>query len=496
LKHSSSLSTLILALAAGACSSGGAAANVRNSDGGTTASDGGSTTSGAAPSSGGSAPSTTGSAGASGTSTANGGTSTGGTSGTVAGSGSPGSAGTTSAGGAAPSAPINSVPGPQITITEFVVSTNASPAPGGISAGSDGRIWFLHQDTGPSALGAVTTDGATFALYKVNTTNIGPVAINLGPDGNIWYTKQQGIGKMQPSGTFNEYGAPGGAQTGGIIKGPDGNMWYTEPDADRIGNITMSGQTKDYPLPAKGKAPNDITLGPDGNLWFTEKTGNNIGRITPAGVVTEYAIPTAASNPQAITTGPDGNMWFTEHDSHNIGRITPMGKVTEFGIPSGARPYRIAAGPDGNLWFTEPGMFNAIGRCTPAGGISEYPIPTANTDVEGITAGPDKNLWFAETDSEKIGRISNLTGGGNLASATGAFGTTLSTSGPCTKDIDCISSGKACGGDVCSHKGTTPQCVFAVSADPGYCSAASDCWCASQGATCDATSHHCSTTTP
>ena len=450
MKHSSSPSTLILALAVGAsaCSSGGSAANVRNGAGGTAVSDGGSTSSGAAPSSGGNAASTTGSAGASGTSTANGGTTRDGTTGSVAASGNPGSAGTTAAGGAAPSAPVNRVTGPQITITEFVVSTNASPAPGGICAGADGRVWFLHQDTGPSALGAINTDGTNIQLYKVNTTNIGPVAVNPGPDGNVWYTKQQGIGKMQPSGTFNEYGAPGGAQTGGIIKGPDGNMWYTEPDADRIGNISMSGQTKDYPLPAKGKAPNDITLGPDGNLWFTEKTGNNIARVTPAGVVTEYPIPTAASNPQAITTGPDGNMWFTEHDAHNIGRITPMGTITEFGIPSGAMPYRIAAGPDGNLWFTEPGMFNAIGRCTPAGGISEYPIPTANTDVEGITAGPDKNLWFAETDSEKIGRISNLTGGGNLASVTGSFGTTLSTSGPCTTDSDCISSGKACGGDV------------------------------------------------
>ena len=387
-----------------------------------------------------------------------------------------------------------SVQGPKITITEFVVTTNSSPAPGGICAGADGRIWFLHQDTGPSALGAVSTDGTNFALYKVNVTNIGPIAVNPGPDGNVWYTKQQGIGKMQPSGSFNEYGAPQGAETGGIIKGPDGNMWFTEPDVDRIGNITMTGQTKDYPLPGKGRTPNDITLGPDGNLWVSEKTGNNIARVTPAGVVTEYPIPTSASNPQAITTGPDGNMWFTEHDAHNIGRITPTGTVTEFGIPSGARPYRIAAGPDGNIWFTEPGSFNAIGRSTPTGGISEYPIPTPNTDVEGITAGPDKNMWFAETDAEKIGRISNLTGGGNLSSATGDFGTTLSTSGPCVKDTDCTSSGMACGGDLCSHTTTPGTCVLAVTADPGYCNVASDCWCAAQGATCDATSHHCSMT--
>lgn len=503
LKHgSSSLVTVVLALAAGtgACSSpSGAAASVHGGAGGTV-SNGGSTGSGAAPSGSSAATGGTETGTGGGGTVESGGTSIGGSNGggIVGASGNPSTGGTTAAaGGATSSAPVNRVQGPQVTITEFVVATNGNgtPAPGGICAGSDGRVWFLHQDTGPSALGAITTDGTNPSLYKVNTTNIGPIAINPGPDGNIWYTKQQGIGKMQPSGAFNEYGAPQGAETAGIIKGPDGNMWYTEPDVDRVGNITMSGQTKDFPLPGKGRAPNDITLGPDGNLWVTEKTGNNIARVTPAGVVTEYPIPTAVSNPQAITTGPDGNMWFTEHDAHNIGRITPTGTITEFGVPSGALPYRIAAGPDGNLWFTEPGAFNAIGRCTPTGGISEYPIPTPNTDVLGITAGPDKNMWFAEPDAEKIGRISNLTGGGNLASATGDFSTTLSTSGPCTKDIDCMSSGKACGGDVCSHKGATPMCVMAVTGDPGYCTAPSDCWCEPQ-ATCDTASHHCSTTTP
>ena len=62
-------------------------------------------------------------------------------------------------------APVLSVQGPQVTITEFVVTTNGSPAPGGICAGADGRIWFLHKDTGPSALGAITTDGANVSLY-------------------------------------------------------------------------------------------------------------------------------------------------------------------------------------------------------------------------------------------------------------------------------------------------------------------------------------------
>ncbi len=178
------------------------------------------------------------------------------------------------------------------------MSDATTSSPGGISAGADGRIWFLHQNTGPSAIGAISMDGAHIAEYITSVTNIGPVGITPGPDGNVWYTKQQGIGKMQPSGMYNEYSAPQGAQTGGLIKGPDGNMWFTEPIVNRIGMITMSGQAKDYPIPGTGKDPGDITLGPDGNLWFAETTGNNIGRITPAGVVTECPIPHSCELPE------------------------------------------------------------------------------------------------------------------------------------------------------------------------------------------------------
>jgi virginiamycin B lyase len=419
------------------------------------------------------------------------------------GSGGHGGTGTGSGGkpgvdaGPVPSAPVMAVKGPDVTFTEFAipkVSAATTSSPGGITTGPDGRIWFLHQNTGPSAIGAVSIDGSKIAEYNTSVTNIGPIAITPGPDGNIWYTKQQGIGKMVPAGGFTEYGAPQGAQTGGIVKGPDNNLWFTEPIANRIGTITASGQAKDFPIPGSGKSPGDITLGPDGNLWFAETTGNNIGRITPAGVVTEFPIPTPASFPSAITLGPDGNLWFVEHDGHNIGRITPAGAISEFGIPSGGRPYAIVTGADGNLWFTEPGSFNAIGRCTPTGGISEYPIPTPNTEVAGITSGPDKNLWFAERDANKIGRLSNLTGGGNVPSAMGGFGTVLSSGMKCTVDKDCIASGKACGGDVCSHAMATPTCALSVDGDPGWCNTAADCWCMAKGANCDAATHHCSIT--
>src|SRR5882672_6968588 len=173
--------------------------------------------------------------------------------------------------------------------------------------------------------------------------------------------------------------------------------------------------------------------------------------------------------------GPDGNLWFTEHDAHKIGKVTPMGEITEFSIPSGNSPGRIATGADGNLWFTEAGSANSIGRITPLGQVSEYPVPSKASDPYDIVAGTDGNLWFTELSSNKVGRVSNLKGGGNLmaSSGMGGGGGDLGGDTACTKDIDCKESGKACGGDVCSTD--KKVCMLAVTADKGTCSTDDDC---------------------
>jgi virginiamycin B lyase len=454
--------------------------------------------------SGDAAPSSSRGSGSSSGSSSSGGGGSGSSSSSSSSSGSSGDSGPVSSGDGGRVVPP-AVPGPKVTFADFATPTLASP--GAICAGPDGRIWFLFQQGG-GALGAVTLDGQNFGQINISVNGVGPVGINPGPDGNVWYTKQQGIGKVMPSalpsngnvvimsGGYQEFGAPMNGETAGIVQGPDGNMWFAMPTPGMIANITTSGQSTAYPLPGTNRSPTDITVGPDGNLWYTDTAANVIGRITTSGTITEYPIPTPASDPRAICGGPkgDGNLWFVEHDAHNIGRITPSGEITEFAIPSGGDPYAIAAGPDGNLWFTEPGAFNAIGRCTPSGGISEYSIPTPNAEVQGITAGPDGNMWFAEEFAGKIGRFSDLNGGGTLASGSLAMAPLGGTIPMCTKDTDCINSGMGCGGDVCSHAATTPACVLADTGDPGWCTTSSDCWCAPQGATCDTSSHHCSTT--
>ncbi len=177
------------------------------------------------------------------------------------------------------------------------------------------------------------------------------------------------------AGTITEFPvAPGLGGPQFITAGPDGNLWFTAGNA--IGRITTGGSFTAFPLPmtcgsSSGCEPDFITAGPDGNLWVTEVIGNQIGRISTTGHVTEFPIPTKSSVPISITAGPDGNLWVTLVFRNAIDRITTTGLVTGgFFLPTtcqnkfGCRPLGITAGPDGNLWFTESSG-GKIGRITP-----------------------------------------------------------------------------------------------------------------------------------
>ncbi len=86
-------------------------------------------------------------------------------------------------------------------------------------------------------------------------------------------------------GTISEFPLPAHVSPGDITKGPDGNLWFTA--GDTVGRITPTGVIRVFSIPATSSG-GGIAAGPDGNLWFTEETSANgqsgkIGRITPSG---------------------------------------------------------------------------------------------------------------------------------------------------------------------------------------------------------------------
>jgi virginiamycin B lyase len=292
----------------------------------------------------------------------------------------------------------------------------AGTQPGGITAGSDGALWFLEE--GPSSIGRITTGGTVTGHFAVNAAAAPPDVsaldqITLGPDGNLWFTQpaDDQIGRMTiPTGAVTEYNVPGsGNEPEGITVGPDGAIWFTAAGVEKIGRISVTPPHGITMFPTSGEAGQgvgDITAGPDGALWFTEGDGNHIGHITTGGGITHPGTLTAPSEPSAITAGPDGRLWFAEALAGRIAAITTGGEINKY-PGAGVDPSALAVGQDGAIWFTDSNpAAGVIGRITTGGVITDrFPVPTANGEPSDITSGPDGALWFTEFAGNRIGRI-------------------------------------------------------------------------------------------
>jgi streptogramin lyase len=121
----------------------------------------------------------------------------------------------------------------------------------GITNGPDGAIWFTESDQGDDdtrrgvrrmggKVGRMTTSG-TFTEFAIPTADSAPGSITAGPDGALWFTEGKGnkIGRVSTSGAFTEYALPS-ARSGParITVGPDGALWFVEYRANKIGRIT------------------------------------------------------------------------------------------------------------------------------------------------------------------------------------------------------------------------------------------------------------------
>ncbi|HEX4463269.1 MAG TPA: hypothetical protein VH042_01355 [Solirubrobacterales bacterium] len=285
-------------------------------------------------------------------------------------------------------------------------------------AGPDGAVWFVatgdfERHANEMVLGKVTAGGQVteiqLSAQMPRVKEMGRIqTIVAGPDGNLWFGEQEGIGRSTTAGEVTSFPLPADASTPtGMAIGPDGNVWFTEGAASRIGRITPNGQFTQFPLPP-GRQPSGIVAGPDGNLWFTERAANTIGQIAPSGRIAEFHVPGRGVKLKlnSIAAGPDGNLWFGEEGVPRVGRITPAGVVTHFAVPSGGGTRAIISGPGGLLWFASNFQIGAI---SPSGAISWPSCPFGcASEPETLALGPEGRLWTASGTMQCLG----LCGGG------------------------------------------------------------------------------------
>ena len=212
-------------------------------------------------------------------------------------------------------------------VTNFSIAGRAW----GITVGPDRNIWFTELQRNEDAidgvlygiLGRATTGG------EITETLIEPWAedIALGADGNFWLpdwteTGYDAIVRVTPAGTQTRFLLPGGLHGPGdvgpsaLTLGSDGNIWFVLTRTAQVGRITTSGAITVFDLPGE----RGITVS-DGSLWFTATSENKIGRITAAGEYAAFDLPSPDAGPFGIAADRAGNIWFTENGGARIGKI-------------------------------------------------------------------------------------------------------------------------------------------------------------------------------
>ncbi|MER6736512.1 Vgb family protein [Streptomyces puniciscabiei] len=163
-------------------------------------------------------------------------------------------------------------------------------SPDAITADTDASIWYGGTTANEWRLVHITAAFSTSYVH-VPLAQFAPhiTGLAFGPGKRLWFTSyslDNERGKVGYTDTHSHTKIwPTDASPGSIALGPDGALWFSETDA--IGRITPSGAISYHRAPAM-KNPGGIVPGPDHALWFT--TSNSMGRITTAGTITLWPV--------------------------------------------------------------------------------------------------------------------------------------------------------------------------------------------------------------
>jgi streptogramin lyase len=223
----------------------------------------------------------------------------------------------------------NSGDGPTGTV-KYQSGDGILPELGGITSGPEGRLWFTEasgQENAPVQVGSIGVHGGVTSGPSSSTSDL-PGSIVEDGQGDLWFTEPNNglLERVTPQGQVEAFAADViGPQ--GIALGPNGDIWYTGDNA--IGEMAPTGGTPQVfsltGLSDQQVLARAITAGPDGNLWFT--TGaNSIGEISTSGQAQLFT-QGITGEPTLGIAATSNEVYFTEGSSQKIGVVSFCGAV-------------------------------------------------------------------------------------------------------------------------------------------------------------------------
>ncbi|MCP4193861.1 MAG: hypothetical protein GY768_24905 [Planctomycetaceae bacterium] len=310
-------------------------------------------------------------------------------------------------------------------ITEWDMGERFNAMIHDIELGPDGLVYGV--DMGQNAMVTLNPETGERKVYRFPGKYRGPHSIELGNDGNMWFTlcisgemaKFDLKTKEFTIASSAEKPARRGAYPHTLRinpQDPEGLVWYT--DAGRNSCFSIHPQTldvKEYRLLHAGQAvgagkgesrgitPYGIDYSPvDGSIWYSKLNGNRIGRIDPNaedGNVKEWNPP--FRGPRRLHVAANGIVWVPAFGSGQFGKFDPQTeewKVYDLPDAENQIPYALNIDPKGNVWICGTGN-DTLYRFNPqTEDLVEFRMPSRVTYTREIEFDADGNLWTCNSN--------------------------------------------------------------------------------------------------
>ena len=310
-------------------------------------------------------------------------------------------------------------------ITEWDMGNKFKVMVHDIELGPDGLVYAvdMHRNA------AVSLDPKTGErkVYRFPGKYRGPHSIELGNDGNMWFTlctsgEMAKLDLKTKKFTITS-SAEAPARRGSYPhtlrinpKDPEGLIWYT--DAGRNSCFSLHPKTlkvKEYKLlrkdqavgagkgESRGVTPYGIDFSPvDGAIWYTKLNGNRIGRIDPKapdGDIKEWNPP--CRGPRRLHVAQDGMVWVPGFGSGVFGSFNPKTekwKVYELPDADNQIPYALNIDPKGYVWICGTNS-DSLHRFDPKTEERvEFRLPSRVTYTREIEFDEEGNLWTCNSN--------------------------------------------------------------------------------------------------
>jgi virginiamycin B lyase len=176
------------------------------------------------------------------------------------------------------------VPGGNIKLIE---APTLNSRPYGVRLDSKGVPYF--DEFNSNKIGSIDPKTLVIREYELPAKGARPRRIAIGKDDTVWYGDYARgfLGHLDPkTGKVEEFASPGGEESKpyAIDVTPDGAIWYVETGDDQKNVLVrFNPETKKFltwPVPGGGGTVRNMDIDKNGNLWLAESGVGKIARVT------------------------------------------------------------------------------------------------------------------------------------------------------------------------------------------------------------------------